>query len=70
VDVREIEVRELEQSLNETLAAVGRGERVRVTICGKAVADIVPLRSASAPRLAMSRTSASELVLAERDEER
>ncbi len=40
--MREIGVRELKQSLSETLRAVGRGQQVRVTIRGKAVADIVP----------------------------
>jgi prevent-host-death family protein len=91
--MREIGVRELKQSLSETLKAVGRGEQVRVTVRGKAIADIVPAgvagddrlrelvaqgrvmppfrsRPASAPRLAKSRSSASALVLAERDAER
>lgn len=91
--MREIGVRELKQSLSETLKAVGRGEQVRVTIRGKAVADIVPAgvagddrlrelvaqgrvvppsrsRPPRAPRLAQSGTSASALVLAERDAER
>lgn len=40
--MREIGVRELKQSLSETLRAVGRGQQVRVTVRGKAVADIVP----------------------------
>ncbi len=40
--MREIGVRELKQSLSETLRAVGRGEQVRVTVRGRAVADIVP----------------------------
>jgi prevent-host-death family protein len=40
--MREIGVRELKQSLSETLRAVGRGQQVRVTLRGKAVADIVP----------------------------
>ncbi len=40
--MREIGVRELKQSLSETLKAVGRGEQVRVTLRGKAIADIVP----------------------------
>ena len=92
--MREIGVRELKQSLSETLKAVGRGEQVRVTVRGKAVADIVPAgaaddddrlrelvaqgrvvppsrsRPARAPRLAKSTTSASGLVLAERNAER
>ncbi len=91
--MREIGVRELKESLSETLKAVGDGEQVRVTVRGKAVADIVPAgaarddrlrelvaegrvvppsrsRPARAPRLATSDTSASALVLAERDAER
>jgi prevent-host-death family protein len=91
--MREIGVRELKQSLSETLKAVGRGEQVRVTVRGKAIADIVPAgvagddrlrelvaqgrvvppsrsRPARPPRLAKSTTSASALVLAERDTER
>jgi prevent-host-death family protein len=47
----EIGVRELKQSLSETLKAVGRGEQVRVTIRGKAVADIVPAGIAGDDRL-------------------
>jgi prevent-host-death family protein len=40
--MREIGVRELKASLSETLRAVGRGEQVRVTLRGRAIADIVP----------------------------
>ena len=40
--MREIGVRELKQSLSETLRAVGRGEQVRVTLRGRPLADIVP----------------------------
>ncbi len=40
--MREIGVRELKQTLSETLRAVGRGEQIRVTVRGRAVADIVP----------------------------
>jgi len=40
--MREIGVRELKQSLSATLRAVGRGEQIRVTVRGRAVADIVP----------------------------
>ena len=40
--MREIGVRELKQSLSETLREVGRGRQVRVTVRGRAVADIVP----------------------------
>ena len=40
--MREMGVRELKRSLSETLRAVGRGERVRVTVRGRPVADIVP----------------------------
>jgi antitoxin (DNA-binding transcriptional repressor) of toxin-antitoxin stability system len=41
--MREIGVGELKQSLSKTLHAVGRGEKVRVTILGRPVADIVPV---------------------------
>lgn len=44
--MREIGVRELKQSLSETLRAVGRGEQVRVTLRGRPVADIVPAGAA------------------------
>lgn len=40
--MREIGVRELKRSLSETLRAVSRGEQIRVTVRGHAVADIVP----------------------------
>ena len=40
--MREIGVRELKQSLSATLRAVGEGEQVRVTLRGRAIADIVP----------------------------
>jgi prevent-host-death family protein len=49
--MREIGVRQLKQSLSETLRAVGRGEQVRVTLRGRPVADIVPARAASDDRL-------------------
>ena len=39
--MRQIGVRELKASLSGTLA-VARGERVRVTVRGRPVADIVP----------------------------
>jgi len=45
--MREIGVRELKDSLSETLRAVGRGQQVRVTVRGKAVADIVPAGAAA-----------------------
>lgn len=40
--MREIGVRELKRSLSATLRSVGRGESVRVTVRGRAIADIVP----------------------------
>jgi prevent-host-death family protein len=40
--MREMGVRELKRSLSETLRAVEHGEQVRVTVRGRAVADIVP----------------------------
>lgn len=49
--MREIGVRELKQSLSETLRAVGRGEQVRVTLRGRPLADIVPATAASDDRV-------------------
>ena len=40
--MREIGVRALKSSLSETLRVVASGERVRVTVRGRPVADIVP----------------------------
>lgn len=40
--MREIGVRELKASLSEILRRAGSGERVRVTVHGRPVADIVP----------------------------
>ncbi len=40
--MREIGVRELKRSLSETLREVGSGQQVRVTVRGRAIADIVP----------------------------
>ena len=40
-------MRELKASLSETLRSVGRGEQVRVTVRGRAIADIVPAGVAS-----------------------
>ncbi len=45
--MREIGVRELKQSLSETLRAVGHGEHVRVTRRGRPLADIVPVGAAA-----------------------
>jgi prevent-host-death family protein len=45
--MREIGVRELRNSLSETLQAVGRGEQVRVTLRGRPLADIVPAGAAA-----------------------
>ena len=92
--MREMGVRELKRSLSETLRSVGRGQQVRVTVRGKAVADIVPAGAATvddplrklvaegrvtppsrsrprqAPQPARSQSSASLLVLSEREAER
>jgi prevent-host-death family protein len=40
--MREIGVRELKAALSRTLRAVEEGEQVRVTLRGRAIADIVP----------------------------
>jgi prevent-host-death family protein len=91
--MREIGVRELKETLSETLRAVGRGEQIRVTLRGRPIADIVPAgiagrddlrelvaagrvvppslsRPTRAPRLATAHTSASAVVLSERDAKR
>lgn len=49
--MREIGVRELKQTLSETLRAVGRGEQIRVTLRGRPIADIVPAGIAGDDRL-------------------
>jgi prevent-host-death family protein len=46
--MREIGVRQLKESLSETLRAVARGEQIRVTRRGVPLADIVP--ATAAPR--------------------
>ncbi len=40
--MKEVKVSELRQNLPQYLAQVGRGERLRVTSRGKAVAEIAP----------------------------
>jgi len=40
--MREIGVRQLKATLSEVLRSVGSGEQVRVTVRGRAIADIVP----------------------------
>jgi prevent-host-death family protein len=40
--MREIGTRELKASLSATLRAVARGERIRVTVRGRPIADLVP----------------------------
>lgn len=49
--MREIGVRELKQTLSATLRAVARGEQIRVTVRGRAVADLVPAGVAGNDRL-------------------
>jgi prevent-host-death family protein len=49
--MREIGVRELKQTLSATLRAVARGEQIRVTVRGRAVADLVPAGVAGDDRL-------------------
>lgn len=48
VHMRIVGIRDLKQSLSATLRAVSRGEHVRVTLRGRAVADIVPAGAAAA----------------------
>ncbi len=45
--MREMGVRELKLSLSRTLQAVSRGQRVRVTLRGRAMADIIPSGAAA-----------------------
>jgi prevent-host-death family protein len=45
--MREVGVRELKASLSKTLRDVGRGQHVRVTVRGRAIADIVPAGAAA-----------------------
>jgi prevent-host-death family protein len=45
--MREIGVRELKQTLSETLRSVRQGEIVRVTLRGHPLADIVPAGAAA-----------------------
>jgi prevent-host-death family protein len=40
---REIAQRELRNDISRVLAAVGRGERFRITVRGRPVAEIVPI---------------------------
>ena len=92
--MREIGIRDRQASLSEVIRSVDSGEQVRVTMRGRAVADIVPIGASRAneqisrlisegritpasrprpkrsPPLARSARSASDLVLAERDDER
>lgn len=42
-----IGVRDLKRTLSETLRRVERGDQVRVTVRGRAVADIVPARASA-----------------------
>lgn len=44
--MREIGVRELKAALSETLRSAGAGERIRVTVHGRPIADIVPTGAA------------------------
>jgi prevent-host-death family protein len=64
--MREIGVRELKRSLSETLRAVGRGQQVRVTVRGRAVADIVPAGASQADDRLRELVSKGRLVLPSR----
>jgi prevent-host-death family protein len=65
--VRTIGVRDLKQSLSETLRAVSRGEHVRVTLRGRAVADIVPAGAAAADERLRRLVAEGRLVLPTRN---
>jgi prevent-host-death family protein len=60
--MRVVGIRELKASLSETLRDVGRGERIRVTSRGRAVADIVPAGSAMADDKLSALVSAGRVV--------
>lgn len=61
--MRQIGIRELKQSLSETLRAVSRGEHVRVTLHGRPVADIVPAGAAAADERLRRLVAEGRLVL-------
>jgi len=48
--MREMGVRELKATLSEVLRAVDSGNRVRITLRGRPVADIVPAQPTPAPQ--------------------
>ena len=64
--MREMGVRELKQSLSETLRAVGRGQQVRVTLRGRPLADIVPAGAATIEDPLRELVSEGRLVLPSR----
>ena len=51
---REISVRELRNHTAQLVAAVRGGERLSLTVNGRPVADIVPIRAAASPWVASS----------------
>ena len=61
--MREIGVRELKASLGATLRAVAGGERVRVTVRGKHVADLVPAGSPPGDERIRELAAAGRIVL-------
>jgi prevent-host-death family protein len=64
--MREIGARELKASLSQTLHDVARGERVRVTVRGRAVADLVPTGASPAEEKLRELAAAGRVVPAAR----
>lgn len=65
--MRVVGIRDLKQSLSQTLRAVSRGEHVRVTLRGRPVADIVPAGAASADESLRRLVADGRLFLPTRD---
>ena len=68
--MREIGVRELRQSLAAVLDAVSRGDPVRITARGRAVADLVPVDAPPGDDLLRSLADQGRLVLPARSRPR
>lgn len=62
----EVGVRELKASLSAMLRLVARGERVRVTVHGRAVADIIPAGAVAGDDRLRALVAAGRLVPAAR----
>lgn len=63
--MREIGIGELKAKLSSVIRRVERGERVRVTRRGRAVADIVPVRSPETAQEGREQSEAMKKLIAE-----